>query len=119
MVHRFRNRSRRARPGGRAACQAGQWIDGRKHGAVNAVALAPQSNSLGSDFLIKFALYGEEGTRKRHENVPFWLLDGFSEIRATLLKRMAGTTGLEPAASALTAALRFEGVLVDLGFPLP
>jgi hypothetical protein len=33
---------------------------------------------------------------------PFCALDGFNEIRLTLLKRMAGTTGHEPAASAVT-----------------
>jgi hypothetical protein len=34
--------------------------------------------------------------------VPFWVLDGFSEIRSTLLERMAGTTRLELATSAVT-----------------
>ena len=27
----------------------------------------------------------EKGHKKGHENVPFWVLDGFLEIRATLL----------------------------------
>ena len=45
---------------------------------------------------------GEKEHKKGHENVPFWVLDDFVEIRATLLERMAGTTGLEPAASAVT-----------------
>jgi hypothetical protein len=34
--------------------------------------------------------------------VPFCALAGFVEISATLLECMAGTTGLEPAASAVT-----------------
>ena len=38
-----------------------------------------------------------------HENVPFWVLDGFVEISATLLERMAWTTRLELATSAVTA----------------
>src|SRR6266404_6938032 len=37
-----------------------------------------------------------------HENVPFWVLDGFVEISATLLERMAWTTRLELATSAVT-----------------
>jgi len=37
------------------------------------------------------------------ENVPFWVLDGSEGSSVTLLKRMAGTTGLEPATSAVTA----------------
>jgi hypothetical protein len=36
----------------------------------------------------------EKGHKKGHGNVPFWDLDGFVEIRATLLERMAGTTRL-------------------------
>ena len=36
---------------------------------------------------------------------PFRVLEGFSKGRATLLECMAGTTGLEPAASAVTAPL--------------
>ena len=34
--------------------------------------------------------------------MPFWVLDGFAEISASGLEGMAGTTGLEPAASAVT-----------------
>jgi hypothetical protein len=34
--------------------------------------------------------------------VPFWVLDGFAKISASGLEGMAGTTGLEPAASAVT-----------------
>ena len=45
---------------------------------------------------------GRKGHKKGRENVPFCALDGFVDIRATLLERMAGTTGLEPAASAVT-----------------
>ena len=33
---------------------------------------------------------------------PFRALDGFNEISLTALKELAGTTGLEPAASAVT-----------------
>jgi hypothetical protein len=33
---------------------------------------------------------------------PFRVLDGFKEIGLTAQERMAGTTGLEPAASAVT-----------------
>ena len=40
--------------------------------------------------------------QKRRETRPFRALDGFNEIRLTLLEGMAGTTGLEPAASAVT-----------------
>jgi hypothetical protein len=39
--------------------------------------------------------------------------DGFDRTRLTLLERMAGTTGLEPAASAVTEIL---GVLYYLTF---
>ena len=39
---------------------------------------------------------------RRGKSVPFWVLDGFGEIRATLLERMAGTTRLELATSAVT-----------------
>ena len=46
---------------------------------------------------------GEKGHKKGHKNVPFWVLDGFAKISASALERMAGTTGLEPAASAVTA----------------
>jgi hypothetical protein len=35
-------------------------------------------------------------------SVPFCAFDGFVEIRATLLERMAGTTRLELATSAVT-----------------
>jgi hypothetical protein len=45
---------------------------------------------------------GQKGHKKGHENVPFWVLDGFVEISATLLERMAGTTRLELATSAVT-----------------
>ena len=46
--------------------------------------------------------YGTKGHEKGHKNVPFWVLDGFKGIALTLLERMAGTTGLEPATSAVT-----------------
>ena len=45
---------------------------------------------------------GPKGHEKGHENVPFWALDRFSEIGTTLLDRMAGTTRLELATSAVT-----------------
>jgi hypothetical protein len=48
---------------------------------------------------------GEKGPKKGHKNVPFWVLDGFVEISATLLEGMAGTTRLELATSAVTARL--------------
>jgi hypothetical protein len=48
-----------------------------------------------------------KGTQKGHENVPFWVLDGFVEISATLLERMAGTTRLELATSAVTAGYKY------------
>jgi len=35
--------------------------------------------------------------------VPFWVLDGFAKISASALERMAGTTRLELATSAVTA----------------
>ncbi len=44
----------------------------------------------------------EKGHEKGHENVPFWVLDGFAKTSASSLERMAGTTGLEPATSAVT-----------------
>jgi hypothetical protein len=47
---------------------------------------------------------GQKGHKKGHENVPFWVLDGFVEISATLLERMAGTTRLELATSAVTVS---------------
>ena len=40
-----------------------------------------------------------------YKNAPFCTLNGFSEIGATLLKGMAGTTRLELATSAVTALL--------------
>ena len=43
-----------------------------------------------------------KGAQKGRETCPFRALDGFNEIRLTALERMAGTTGLEPAASAVT-----------------
>ncbi len=44
----------------------------------------------------------EKGHKKGHENVPFWVFDGFTKTSASSLERMAGTTGLEPATSAVT-----------------
>jgi hypothetical protein len=44
----------------------------------------------------------EKGHKKGHGNVPFWVLDGFVRTSASALERMAGTTGLEPATSAVT-----------------
>jgi hypothetical protein len=44
----------------------------------------------------------EKGHKKGHGNVPFWVLDGFVRTSASALEKMAGTTGLEPAASAVT-----------------
>src|SRR5712671_3759354 len=44
----------------------------------------------------------QKGRKNGHENVRFWVLDGFVEISATLLERMAGTTRLELATSAVT-----------------
>jgi len=44
----------------------------------------------------------EKGHIKGHENVPFWVLDGFAEISTSALERMAGTTRLELATSAVT-----------------
>ena len=46
---------------------------------------------------------GEKGHKKGHKNVPFWVLDGFAKISASALERMAGTTRLELATSAVTA----------------
>ena len=37
--------------------------------------------------------------------MPFWVLDGCVEIRATLLEGMAGTTRLELATSAVTESI--------------
>jgi hypothetical protein len=45
---------------------------------------------------------GQKGHKNGHENVPFWVLDGFSEIGLSLLERMAETTRLELATSAVT-----------------
>src|SRR6266481_9036377 len=42
--------------------------------------------------------------QKGRETCPFRALDGFNEIRLTLLERMAGTTRLELATSAVTAS---------------
>ena len=49
---------------------------------------------------------GEKGHKKGHKNVPFWVLDGFAKISASALERMAGTTRLELATSAVTVAGR-------------
>ena len=48
---------------------------------------------------------GEKGHKKGHKNVPFWVLDGFAKISASALERMAGTTRLELATSAVTESL--------------
>jgi hypothetical protein len=45
-------------------------------------------------------------------------LDGLNEIRLTALERMAGTTGLEPEASAVTGGIRYYNDLTDMrGLP--
>ena len=49
-------------------------------------------------------LSGENGRKNGHKTVPFWVLDGFAKINASALESMAGTTGLEPAASAVTGS---------------
>jgi len=46
----------------------------------------------------------QKGTKGR-EACPFRALDGFNEIRLSLLERMAGTTRLELATSAVTEQL--------------
>src|SRR5207253_855048 len=46
-----------------------------------------------------------KGTQKRAQNVPFWVLDRSEGSDLTLLERMAGTTRLELATSAVTACL--------------
>ena len=43
-----------------------------------------------------------KGTQKGRETCPFRALDGFNEIRLNLLKKLAGTTRLELATSAVT-----------------
>jgi hypothetical protein len=43
-----------------------------------------------------------KGHKKGRETCPFRALDGFNEIRLTALERMAGTTRLELATSAVT-----------------
>src|SRR5437660_12926819 len=55
---------------------------------------------------------GENGHKKGHKTVPFWVLDDFAKINASALERMAGTTGLEPAASAVTDRTRIWRVAV-------
>ena len=45
---------------------------------------------------------GEKKVQKGHRNVCFCTLVRFIEIELSLLEGMAGTTGLEPAASAVT-----------------
>jgi len=48
--------------------------------------------------------------------VPFWVLDGFGELSASSFERMAGTTRLELATSAVT--VRFYNNLQDMrGLP--
>ncbi len=44
--------------------------------------------------------------QKGRETCPFRALDGFNEIRLTLLERMAGATRLELATSAVTETTR-------------
>ena len=48
--------------------------------------------------------------QKGRETCPFRALDGFNEIRLTLLERMAGTTRLELATSAVTATVGLIGI---------
>ena len=43
-----------------------------------------------------------KGAQKGRETCPFRALDGFNEIRLSVLERMAGTTRLELATSAVT-----------------
>jgi hypothetical protein len=51
-------------------------------------------------------LCGEQRTRRGAKGTePFCVFDGFSGIRAALLERMAGTTRLELATSAVTAPM--------------
>jgi hypothetical protein len=57
--------------------------------------------------------YGTKGHEKGHKNVPFWVLDGFKGIALTLLKRMAGTTRLELATSAVTGTASHWKYVVD------
>jgi len=42
--------------------------------------------------------------KRAHQDVPFCTVDGFDEISLTLLERMAGTTRLELATSAMTVS---------------
>src|SRR5579872_4947949 len=46
----------------------------------------------------------EKGHKKGRETCPFRAPDGFNEIGLSALERMAGTTGLEPATSAVTVS---------------
>jgi hypothetical protein len=47
----------------------------------------------------------EKGHKKGHGKVPFWVDDGFGRTSVSALERMAGTTRLELATSAVTAGL--------------
>jgi hypothetical protein len=47
--------------------------------------------------------------QKGRETCPFRALDGFNEIRVSALERMAGTTRLELATSAVTGTLAVAG----------
>ena len=60
-----------------------------------------------------------KGTQKGRETCPFRALDGFNEIRLSALERMAGTTRLELATSAVTGTqilLKFLFLLYYLTF---
>jgi phage/plasmid primase-like uncharacterized protein len=59
--------------------------------------------------LVKMALIDKKGAKrvqKGRKNVPFCTLVGFNAINTTLLERMAGTTRLELATSAVTASIK-------------
>jgi hypothetical protein len=46
----------------------------------------------------------QNGHKKGHENVSFWVLDGFTKTSTSSLERMVGTTRLELATSAVTVS---------------
>jgi hypothetical protein len=56
-------------------------------------------------------------TQKGRETCPFCVLNGLNEVRLTALERMAGTTRLELATSAVTARCRMSALIVPLLYP--
>jgi hypothetical protein len=84
-------------------------------GHFDGTALPPQSNTLASKHFQQASAQSEERVQKGHQNVSFCTPTCFFEIDAKLLQRMAGTTRLELATSAVTGDLTATRALFRAG----